>query len=718
MSKKVLKEKLYDYLQNPEYTPETKNELIESLDLDSKKDKRALKDILYREKVHDHIIKNEDGTYAMPVKITGQLLANTRGFGFVRPEGDLFDQDIFIAPTNLGGAFDKDKVVIEVFQNSQNDRRAEGRIIEVLERGNKNVVGTFEEHKNNGFVICDNDKLTKDIYIPKADFDNAQNGDKVVVEITNWADDKKNPEGKIIEVLGKPDEPGVDIMSIIKGFDVPMEFPEEVIKEADSFDVLVNEEELSKRLDLREETIFTIDGDTAKDFDDAISIKKLDNGNYELGVHIADVSHFVPLDSELDKEAAKRGTSIYAVNKVVPMLPEQLSNNLCSLVPDEDRLTYSCIMEVNPKGEVVDYNIHKSVIHSNARMTYNTVNDFLDGKIDETTNYLQPFKKELETAAELAQILREDRRGQRGSIDFDFPEAYIEVDENGKPEQVEIRERGVSEKLIEEFMLLANETVAEYASKTPLTFMYRNHPHPDMDTLDTFRKFLKNYNYDLGKPGTVPTNSDYQKLMKEIQGTPLEKIITLLGLRTMQQALYEAENKGHFALGAENYTHFTSPIRRYPDLTVHRNLAMLEEGKKFDDDELKEIDEIITERAATSSSTERTAVEIEREVQKLKKAEYMLDHIGERYTGSISGVTNFGLFVELPNTVEGLIRMQDLSDDYYIYDEEKHHLIGENFRNIYKLGDNIDIVVSGVEVDAKRIDFVPAAPRNNNKEDE
>ncbi len=712
MSNRVLKEKIFELLNNPETPKLSKKEIADYLGLKGKKDKRRLKELLFRLKINDIIVKNEDNTYSMPPKLKGQLLANTRGFGFVRPEEDIFEGDIFVSPNNLNGAYDKDEVIVEIIRNANENHRAEGRIVDILKRGQEKVVGIFEETKKNGFVIVDNDKLNKDVYIKRDNFNGAQNGDKVVVEITEWPQNHLNPEGKIVEVLGKPGERWVDIMSIIKGYDVPTEFPEEVLEQAESFKE-VNKDEYKNRLDLRDETIFTIDGDTAKDFDDAISIEKLENGNYKLGVHIADVSNYVQAESPLDIEAQNRGTSIYAVDKVVPMLPEALSNNLCSLVPDQDRLTYSCIMEVSPKGEVLDYDIKKSVIHSKARMTYNSVNDFLNGVEDETTEYLKPFKKDLNMMVELADILRNDRRKERGSIDFDFEEAYIEVDDNGKPTDVKLRERGVSEKLIEEFMLLANETVAEYTSKSPLTFMYRNHPHPDMEKLKDFRKFLGTLGLQFGKPGTVPTNQDYQDLLKDIKGKPYENTITLLALRTMQQALYEAENKGHYALGAENYTHFTSPIRRYPDLTVHRNLTMLENQDKLDEKELKKLENKIVKQAKHSSETERTAVEIEREVQKLKKAEYMKDHIGEKFSGTVSGVTGFGLFVELPNTVEGLIKISDLGDDYYYFDEEKHSLIGENYGRIYTLGNPIDVVLNSVDVDAHQIDFLPYVPRNN-----
>ncbi len=717
MQKKEIKKNLYKILNKEDYTPLTKNSLIHELGLKTKKEKRLLKDLLFIGKVHDEILKNEEGQYYLPPKVVGQLSAHTRGFGFVRPEDNIFEEDVFIAPYNINGAFDKDKVVIEVFNNKKEGRKVEGRVVDILERGYTQVVGIFEKLEDFGFVIVDNDRLNKDIYIKKEDFDGAESGDKVVVEITKWPEHHLNPEGKIIEVLGKPDERGVDIMSIIKSYAVPTEFPTEVLQEAEALGSEVDEKEFENRLDLRDQTIFTIDGDSTKDFDDAVSIEKLDNGNYRLGVHIADVSHYVTEDSFLDQEALKRGTSIYAVDKVVPMLPEALSNGLCSLMPDVDRLTYSCIMEVNPKGEVVDYDIKKSVIHSNERMTYRTVNEFLDGNINSETEYLVPYKKDLELMQELAHILRTERRDKRGSIDFEFEEAYITVDDNGKPVEIKANERGVSERLIEEFMLLANETVATYTDQSPLSFMYRNHPKPDTEKLSEFRKFIGKLGLKLGERGEMPTNADYVKLLEDVKGKPYENVVTLLALRTMQQAVYEGENKGHFALGAPNYTHFTSPIRRYPDLSVHRNLTLLEENPKFSKHELKKIDKEVKERAKHSSQTERTAVEIEREVDKLKKAEFMRDRIGQRFKGRISGVTGFGLFVELPNTVEGLIRMHDLNDDYYYLDEDNHRLIGENHGRIYSLGDDIEIEVDNVNVEAKQIDFKPFRPREEVIED-
>lgn len=707
MRRKDIKDEINSIIDEPSYSPHKFQDFANELGLKKKKDKKILGEILDRLVEKDVLIKNYEKKFEHPAykTITGKLQGNTRGFGFVIPDDDLFQKDIFIAPKNLGGAFDSDIVKVDVFTNPEDDR-PEGRIVDVIERGRNNVVGQFQRSKDYGFVVADNDKLNKDIFIGSGNFMNASNGDKVVVEVTKWPEDGRNPEGKIVEVLGKPDDPGVDIISVFKENDVPIAFPAEVTDEADAIVEEITDDDLEGRLDLRDQTIFTIDGDSSKDFDDAVSIEKISDDVYRLGVHIADVSHYIKENSPIDVEADKRATSIYTVNKVVPMLPFNLSNNLCSLRPDEDRLTFSCIMDVDKHGQVLDYKIQRSVIHSSARMTYSTVNEFLAGEDTERTEYLKPFKKDLTMMEDLAKILHNERRGARGSIDFEYPESVVVVDDNGKPIDIKTSERGVSERLIEEFMLLANETVAEYASKSGLTFMYRNHPHPDADKLKEFREYLKRFGFHLGKEGQIPNNHDFQKLMKDIEHSPNREVITLLALRTMQQALYEPENKGHYALGAANYTHFTSPIRRYPDLTVHRNLALLADTNgNVPEKEKHRIAKKLKEQAAHSSEQERVADNIEREVKKMKKAEYMTEHIGETFDGKISGVTGFGFFVELPNTVEGLVKMTALNDDYYIYDEGLHRLVGQRFGKIYELGQPVKVKTVGADAAARQVDF-------------
>ncbi|MGI6109534.1 MAG: ribonuclease R [Eubacteriaceae bacterium] len=707
MQRKDIKNELKAIIDEPGYKPHKFHDFADELGLKKKKDKKILGEILDRLVDKDILIKNYQKKFEHPAykTITGTLQGNTRGFGFVIPDGDLFQKDIYIGSRNLGGAFDSDKVKVEVFTNPEDDR-PEGRIVDILERGRNNVVGQFQRSKDYGFVVADNDKLNKDIFVGSGNFMNATNGDKVVVEVTKWPEDGRNPEGKIIEVLGKPDDPGVDILSVFKEYQAPTVFPPEVTDQADAMSSEITEEDMKGRLDLRDLTTFTIDGDSSKDFDDAVSIEKISDDVYRLGVHIADVSHYVKEDTPIDVEAANRATSIYTVNKVVPMLPFNLSNNLCSLRPEEDRLTISCIMDVDKHGKVLSYKIQRSVIHSKARMTYSTVNEFLAGEDTERTAYLKPFKKDLETMQEFAKILNKERRQARGSIDFEYPESVVVVDEEGKPVEIKISERGVSERLIEEFMLLANETVAEYASKSGLTFMYRNHPHPDAEKLKEFRDYLKRFGFHLGKEGQIPNNHDFQKLMKDIEHSPNREVITLLALRTMQQALYQPENQGHYALGAENYTHFTSPIRRYPDLTVHRNIGLLADtGGDVPEKEKRRIARKLKDEAAHSSEQERVADNIERDVKKMKIAEYMTGHIGEVFNGKISGVTGFGFFVELPNTVEGLVKMTALNDDYYIYDEGLHRLVGQRFGKIYELGQPIKVKTVGADKMARQVDF-------------
>ncbi|MBC3798001.1 ribonuclease R [Acetobacterium tundrae] len=636
-------------------------------------------------------------------KVVGILRGNQRGFGFVIPDYSIFSEDIYIHEKNLFGALDMDKVCVKII-SEPGEKRPEGKVVEIIERGHKKIIGRYEKGKGFGFVIPDNDRICKDIFIPERRGKKARTGDKVVTEILIWSDNGKSPEGEIVEILGNKDEPGIDILSVLMEYDIPMDFPHEVERQSNLLSDEINDTELAKREDLRKEVIFTIDGDDAKDFDDAVSISKNENGHFILGVHIADVSHYVRFGDAIDVSAMERGTSVYVVDRVVPMLPFKLSNDVCSLVPKKDRLTFTCKMEIDENGQVLDYDIFKSVICSKSRMTYRQVAALLDEE-NEEPNIQEPFKDELVMMNELHEILRVKRRISRGAINFDFPEAKITLDKNGFPEKITVDERLVSHRIIEEFMLVCNETIAEHVSKIEVPFIFRNHPNPVPEKITAFRTFVNRYGFKLGvNDEEMPTGKDFQKLVEDIKGKNEEHVITLLMLRTMQQAVYEGHNLGHYALGAEFYTHFTSPIRRYPDLFVHRYLAKSLLGK-INPKSVDYIEKNIENIAGHASETERRAETIEREITKLKMTEYMTRHIGEIFEGRISGVTSFGMFVELQNTIEGLVKLQDMKDDYYNYDPEMHHHIGEHSGKIYRLGQDIKVMVAKADINLKQIDF-------------
>jgi len=731
MRTKELKKLVQRLMEDPEYKKMPFEELSESIGLKKKSDRQmlthVLKELEKKKKIEIITDTNTKKTkdikevkYVRDVKeikeikenkenkdsrkIIGVLQGNQRGFGFVIPDNSIFTEDIFIPEKYLNGALDQDHVWVQL-TSQPGEKRPEGEIAEIIERGHKKIIGRYEKGKSFGFVIPDNDRLCKDIFIPERRGKNAVTGDKVVVNILSWSDRGKNPEGEIAEILGNKDEPGIDILSVLKEYDIPMEFSKSVEKEANLILDKITEVELEKRKDLRVEVIFTIDGDDAKDYDDAVSIEKKENGHYILGVHIADVSHFVRQGAPLDESALERGTSVYVVDRVVPMLPFNLSNTVCSLVPDEDRLTFSCEMEIDKKGKVLDYKIFKSVINSKSRMTYQGVADVLAGKDNPVAKALLPFIDDLQILEELFDVLHTQRRLKRGAINFDFPEAKIYLDDKGFPERISVEERLVSHRMIEECMLVCNETVAKHVSKTKVPFLFRNHPQPDTEKLAAFRTFINRYGYKLGsKEDETPTGEDFQTLMKDIEGKSEERVITLLMLRTMQQAVYQGHNLGHYALGAKYYTHFTSPIRRYPDLFVHRYLAKTLEGK-ISEKTVEYLEANIEAIGVHSSEAERQAEKIEREITKLKMTEYMTAHIGEVFDGRISGVTSFGFFVELANTVEGLVRLQNMRDDYYVYDPDLHQHIGERTGKFYRLGQDVTIKVAKADVDLKQIDF-------------
>ena len=627
---------------------------------------------------------------------TGKFMGNKKGFGFVSIQGE---EDTFIAKNNVNGAIDGDTVILEIFKKGM---KPEGRILSIVNRENKLFVGEYYYKDKKGHIIFDDNKISIEVIIEPTKSMNAMDGHKVLIKLGKKL--KANTyEGEVVKIIGHKNDPGVDILSIIAKYDFSDQFPEEVMKELDNIPNEIDEKDIKNRTDLRDMELFTIDGDDAKDLDDAVSLKMLENGNYELGVHIADVSFYVRENTEIDKEAYNRGTSVYLVDRVLPMLPHKLSNGICSLNGGVDRFAISCIMEINDKGNVVNYNIFPSVIRSKLRMTYKKVNDILDKNVVDELYF--PFEKTLRNMKKLSDILRENKR-RRGYIDFEIPEVKILVDEKGKPIELSKREQGTGEKLIEDFMIAANETVATYINNMELPFIYRIHGEPSEEKINNFLNFVQILGY---KPiGKVKKSSpqSIQGLLNQLKGAPEYPIFSELLLRSMQKAVYSENNIGHFGLGSTCYTHFTSPIRRYPDTTVHRLLRTYIFDGHIDNYTIDAMNTKMPVIAEHSSEKEVDAVECEREVDDMKMAEYMEEHIGEVYTGRISGVMNFGLFVELDNLVEGLIRIEDLDDDFYIYDEENYRLIGRKHKKQYRMGDKIKIIVKDASKETKTIDFL------------
>lgn len=638
------------------------------------------------------------------IGLVGRFISNSRGFGFVEIEGR--DQDLFIPESEVNGAFYMDQVQVELLKG-QRGKRPEARVVGIVSRGITHVVGTYDKAAGFGFVIPDNEKIGTDIFVPKERSKGAVTGHKVVVELTDYGDERHKPEGKVIEILGHVNDPGVDILSIIKGFDLPEEFPERVLNQAERVAKEVSLADMEGRKDLRKVSMVTIDGEDAKDLDDAVSICK-QGENYVLGVHIADVTNYVQENSALDREAVSRGTSIYLVDRVIPMLPHALSNGMCSLNMGEDRLALSCIMTIDPKGEVTDYEIAESVICVDERMSYTDVNRILE---EEDRELMQRYEKLVPMfllMKELSLILRQKRK-KRGSIDFDFPESKIILDKNGKPLMIKPYERNTATKLIEDFMLLANETVAQHFYWLEVPFVYRTHDNPDPEKILKLGTFINNFGYFIKvKNGDHEIHpKEIQKLLGRIEGTDEEALISRLTLRSMKRAQYSTECSGHFGLACQYYCHFTSPIRRYPDLQIHRIIKEQLRGR-LSEKRIEHYQGRLPEVAKHSSEMERRADEAERETDKLKKAQYMQDHIGEIYEGVISGITAWGIYVELSNTVEGMIHVSKLWGDYYYYNEESYEMIGRDSGKRYKLGQKIRIVVDGVDYLQKSVDFIPA----------
>ncbi|APQ77328.1 ribonuclease R [Clostridium botulinum] len=649
------------------------------------------------------IVKTRTEHYGIPARmglVLGKLQGHQKGYGFVIPEEER--EDIFIPASSMNGAMHTDRVLAKITKESANGKRCEGEIIRILERGNKTVIGIYEDSKNFGFVVSDDKKIYQDIFIPKGDKNGAKTGQVAIAEIVTYPEKRRNPEGRIIEILGYKEDKGIDILTIIKKNKLPEEFPPKVQSYADNISEAIPEEEYKRREDLRDLTIVTIDGEDAKDLDDAISLEKLSNGNYYLGVHIADVSHYVKEKNPLDKEALKRATSVYLIDRVIPMLPKKLSNGICSLNPKIDRLTLSCFMEIDKNGKVVDHRVVESIIKSTERMTYTDVTKILRDEDEETINKYSNLVDYFKLMEELCKILYK-KRLKRGAIDFDFEECKIILDEKGKPIEIKPYERAIANRIIEEFMLVCNETIAEHMFWSNLPFVYRIHEDPDEEKLMHFNEFVHNLGYVIRWNNDIHPKS-LQTIIEKVKGEKEETVVSTLLLRSLKQARYSPECIGHFGLAARYYCHFTSPIRRYPDLIIHRIIKEYINGQ-IDDKRATRLTTEVEYASKQSSEMERVAQEAEREVDDLKKAEYMSERIGEEYEGIISSVTNFGMFVELPNTIEGLVHISTLSDDYYIYDERRLSLIGEASKNIYRLGDTVKIKVSKVDLFSHEIYF-------------
>lgn len=635
------------------------------------------------------------------IQAEGTFIGHPKGFGFVEIEGQ--DEDIFIPESDTGTAMHQDKVRIIIRDEKKEGKRQEGVVVKVLERGMPEIVGTYQLNRDFGFVISDNPKFSKDIFIPRKEAAGIKNGDKVIAVITDYGSGNKNPEGKIKENLGNIRTPGTDILAIVKSFGIPSEFPEKVMKQAQRVPDHVLDADRDGRLDLRHLQTVTIDGEDAKDLDDAISLTK-EGAIYHLGVHIADVSNYVQYNSALDREALKRGTSVYLADRVVPMLPERLSNGICSLNQGEDRLALSCLMDINEKGKVVSHQIAETVINVNERMCYTDVKNILEDTDEEAKKRYDALIPMFFMMKELSGILRNSRH-HRGSIDFDFPESKIILNAAGKAIDVKPYEANVATKIIEDFMLMANETVAQEYCTEEIPFVYRTHDNPDPEKVESLLTLLHNQGVKIQKAKEEITPKEIQQIIESIEGLPNEAMISRLVLRSMKQAKYTTECSGHFGLAAKYYCHFTSPIRRYPDLQIHRIIKDNLRGRLMREGRTEHYAEILDEVARQSSVCERRADEAERESDKLKKAEYMSYHLGEEFEGIISGVTGWGLYVELPNTVEGLVHVNTLRDDYYVFDQESYELRGEMTKKVYKLGDKVRVRVAEADKMLKTVDF-------------
>lgn len=701
MTKK--EEIILEFMKDPEYKPMKAKEIAIILGVPKKEYPKFQEAIAELEKEFK-IGKNHKNKYKVIEEEykEGNFKKNAKGFGFVNI-GE--EDEIYISKENTNNALNGDIVLVEILEEKNKLKKAEGKIKRIIKHEKDTIVGTFQNNRNFGFVVPDDKNFGTDIFISKSNFGKARNGHKVLVEITKYPKNDKKAEGKIIEILGKPNEAGVDMLSLIKEYRLPSRFPEPVVKEAQKFGDKIEEKEIQKRIDNRKDIIFTIDGEDAKDLDDAVRVTKMENGNYRLDVHIADVSHYVKENSLLDNEALIRGTSIYMLGRVIPMLPRELSNGLCSLNAGQDRFTLSCSMEINKEGKVVSSEVYKGIINVKERMNYHDVQKILDKSDTDVLERYKPYIKDFETMAELATILK-NRRMEQGYLNLDIPESKIDLDINGKVINIGKYETSFSNEIIEQFMLIANETIAEKFYWLQAPFIYRVHEDPDIDKVKELNKFLFNFgmNIKISNEKVYPT--EFSKILEQIKGKEEEKVVSNLILRTLKVAKYESENKGHFGIASKYYCHFTSPIRRYPDLFIHRIISKyLDNNYDVPEKWIEDYMQKAEDRARESSEREKIATKVERESEDLKKAEYMEGKIGEEYEGIVSSVTQFGIFVELPNTVEGLIRFDDLGDEYFIYDENRKRLIGERTNKTYQIGDKVKIRVKSASKMLRQIDF-------------
>lgn len=697
------KDKVIAFMQSDEYRPLSLKQICDLFQIESSMRKELMK-LLNELEDEGKLIKTASEKYAIPDKLgllTGVIEGNAKGYGFLIPDNKELD-DIFISPADLSGALHGDRVFVKIEEKPYEDKSPEGKVVKILERVNKTIIGTFQQSKSFGFVVPDDNKINSDIFVSKGDFNGAKNNQKVVVKITEWPKGRRSAEGVIVDVIGDIDDTKTHIEAVLIAHKVRQFFPADVIAQAKGIEIEIPDSEIKRRKDLRNELIITIDGEDAKDLDDAVSVQKLEDGTYKLGVHIADVTHYVKENSKIDKEALKRATSIYLADKVIPMLPKELSNGVCSLNPNEDKLTLSCEMIINNKGKVIDYQIFESIIKTTFRMNYTDVSNIIEHNDEKLKKKYEKILDMIGYMNELSDILR-NKRNNRGCIDFDFDETKLVVDNDGKIIDVKKYERRTSNRIIEEFMLAANETIAENYYWMSIPFVYRIHEEPDEEKIMEFMKFIYNFGYTLkGSQEVHP--KELQQLLLKVSGKKEETVINTMMLRSLKKARYSNECSPHFGLAAPYYCHFTSPIRRYPDLQIHRIIKAQLNNKisMTNNTNLFERCALVSDQ---SSKQERVADEVERDTNKIRIAEFMSDKIGEEYEGIISGVMGFGIFVELDNTVEGLVHITNLEDDYYIYDQSNKVLTGRVLGKTYKIGDVVKVRLQRVSIPNAEIDF-------------